>query len=105
MPDEANKNKAYWESYQPGSTYDGYEKMRALYPDMNGARKGGENRAQTARRVHGKFAPDDPNKPFKVDMDSHYRGGVEGGRKRKAQVDVLGLRDLQTGRFIKLEDE
>lgn len=74
------------------SLYGEYDNFFARFPDLVGTRRGGKSRAATARRVHGKFAPDDPNKPFEVDMDSHRRGGIVGGRKRKAAVEVLGLR-------------
>lgn len=85
------------------SLYGSYEEFFALHPDLKGIRKGGTTRANTARRVHGKFAPNNPDQPFEVDMDSHRRGGIEGGRKRKVQVQVLGLRDPKTGQFIKEE--
>ncbi len=84
--------------------YDHYDAFFSRFPDLQGIRKGGKVRSKTARRVHGKFAPNDPEQPFDVDMESHRRGGIEGGRKRKVQVQLFGLRDERTGRFIK-EDE
>lgn len=83
--------------------YNGYDEFYRRFPDLYGIRKGGNKRAETARRVSGKFAPDNPDAPFTVDPESHRRGGIAGGRKRKAQVEVLGLRDPKTGRFIKEE--
>lgn len=87
------------------SLYGSYDEFFQRFPDMQGCRRGGTIRSSTARRVNGKFAPNDPEQPFEVDTESHRRGGIEGGRKRKAQVDVLGLRDDKTGRFLPLEDE
>lgn len=82
------------------SLYGEYDNFFQRFPDLVGTRRGGKNRAATARRVHGKFAPNNPEKPFEVDMDSHRRGGVVGGRKRKVAIEVLGLRDPKTGRII-----
>lgn len=87
------------------SLYGNYDNFFFNNPDLVGTRKGGTTRSSTARRVHGKFAPDDPEQPFEVDMDSHRRGGIEGGRKRKAQVEVLGLRDPETGHFLPVPKE
>ena len=87
------------------SLYGSYEEFYFHNPDLKGTRKGGNTRSKTAKRFCGKFAPEDPDQEFIVDMDSHRRGGVAGGRKRKAQVEVLGLRDEETGRFLPLEGE